>query len=630
MTSERRWRILTWLSVVVAGGMIAWEGFVHSPNLDEVGHLPAGCLVAGFGRFDLYKVNPPLVKGLAAIPVVLSTPKYDWSQYVTEPGIRNEWTVGRSMIAANGARSFRLFTMARWMLLSLWLIGALIIGCWATERGGPVAGFASTVLWCFSPEVMGWTATICPDSPAASMGVWCLWTFRSWLKDTHWTTAAIAGIVLGLGLLTKTSWIILVPLYPLLAVVHRHGRTWQAGRHLILMGVVALYVINSGYGFDRSFTKLGDFQFFTKTLAGAKEDGSLRQTIPSEAGNRFAGTWLGEIPVPLPASLVEGLDLQKYDFEEGKWSYLRGEHKFGGWWYWYVYALLVKTPVGVLLLGVMVLGCGVWKWVRGRLSSLDNSSTSDAAAPASGLRAPSPPNRGRRDSVTADKSALHEKLILLAPAVCLFVLVSSQTGFSRYLRYVLPCYPFMFIWIGQLFSDRISMPLWLRGGMWGLLGWAVVSSLAVFPHSVSYFNEPAGGPENAAAHLIDASVDWGQDVLFLADWVKEHPEASPLYLSLHVFFDPRIAGIEYQHPPVDAPHAKRREWVTSDDIGPKAGWYAISIHQLHSRSNEFAYLFEFEPVDRIGYSIEIYHLTEANVTAWNEAHGGVPKAETGQ
>ena len=46
--------------------------------------------------------------------------------------------------------------------------------------------------------------------------------------------------------------------------------------------------------------------------------------------------------------------------------------------------------------------------------------------------------------------------------------------------------------------------------MWGLPGWAVVSSLAVFPHSVSYFNEPAGGPENAAAHLIDASVDWGQ------------------------------------------------------------------------------------------------------------------------
>ncbi|WP_261343600.1 hypothetical protein [Gimesia panareensis] len=28
--------------------------------------------------------------------------------------------------------------------------------------------------------------------------------------------------------------------------------------------------------------------------------------------------------------------------------------------------------------------------------------------------------------------------------------MSSQTGFSRYLRYVLPCFPFAFIWISMV------------------------------------------------------------------------------------------------------------------------------------------------------------------------------------
>ncbi len=28
-------------------------------------------------------------------------------------------------------------------------------------------------------------------------------------------------------------------------------------------------------------------------------------------------------------------------------------------------------------------------------------------------------------------------------------------------------------------------------------------------HSISYFNELAGGPENGSAHLLDSNIDWG-------------------------------------------------------------------------------------------------------------------------
>jgi len=400
-------------------------------------------------------------------------------------------------------------------------------------------------------------------------------------------------------------------------------------QQLTAIGILAILIVNCGYGFAGSFRQLKNFQFFSTSLAGLTKEGALRDRVPTSAGNVFARTTLGDCPVPFPASFIEGLDLQKYDFEEGKWSYLRGEHKFGGWWYWYIYALLVKTPVGTILLFFVACGWTVWRveWRRLFRWRAMRPSERKNEVPSSGLSATFSPDAGEKGVRT--QPVLHENLILLAPAVCLFVLVSSQTGFSRYLRYVLPCYPFVFIWMSQIFSEKAGLPAWLRKVCWGLLAWSVISSLSVLPHSMSYFNELAGGPENGPAHLIDASIDWGQDVLFLADWVRQHPEAKPLYLSLHVFFDPLIAGIDYEHPPVDPRYSNQREYLTSDQVGPKPGWYSISVHQLYSRNKEFAYLFDFEKVDMVGYSIYIYHLTQEQVDNWNRKPGFAVAADSG-
>jgi hypothetical protein len=61
--------------------------------------------------------------------------------------------------------------------------------------------------------------------------------------------------------------------------------------------------------------------------------------------------------------------------------------------------------------------------------------------------------------------------------------------------------------------------------------WSIASSLGVYPHSLSYFNELVGGPANGHAHLLDSNIDWGQDLLLLKEWLDAHPEASPLGLA---------------------------------------------------------------------------------------------------
>lgn len=60
----------------------------------------------------------------------------------------------------------------------------------------------------------------------------------------------------------------------------------------------------------------------------------------------------------------------------------------------------------------------------------------------------------------------------------------------------------------------------------GLLAWFVASSLWIYPHSLSYFNESVGGPLNGPNHLLGSNVDWGQDVRYLHCWLERHAPAS--------------------------------------------------------------------------------------------------------
>ena len=62
-------KLYAWASCVLCVIHVLVVGIVstrNSPSADEVAHLAAGTLVWEHGRFDLYMVNPPLVRVVAA------------------------------------------------------------------------------------------------------------------------------------------------------------------------------------------------------------------------------------------------------------------------------------------------------------------------------------------------------------------------------------------------------------------------------------------------------------------------------------------------------------------------------------------------------------------------------------
>ena len=225
--------------------------------------------------------------------------------------------------------------------------------------------------------------------------------------------------------------------------------------------------------------------------------------------------------------------------------------------------------------------------------------------------------------------------------------VSSQTGFNHHLRYILPCVPALYIWLGRLAvawaaspyvsaprpgtpaSPRCQSPIWQRWSLALCLTWFIASSLRFAPEHLSYFNELVGGPDDGRFHLVDSNIDWGQNLPALKRWYDAHPEARPLRLAYFGMMDPRVLGIEYSLPPKGptAPGDFRRD--DQQHFGPQPSWYAISVSTLHGHyftlpngqggldyvgDESFTYLQRFRPVAKAGHSIFIHHVMhdEAN------------------
>ncbi len=168
------------LLLAIQAAMLAWSSSRHSPSIDEVAHMAAGMSRWYFGRFDIYRVNPPLPSTVATLPVFLSNPRTNWEGWGID--IRPEWHIGMRFMEENGPKAFWYFTLARWGCIPLILLGGYFCYRWATELWGRASGFVALLLWTFSPTVLGNGAMITPDTTAASMGVVAHYAFWRWLK----------------------------------------------------------------------------------------------------------------------------------------------------------------------------------------------------------------------------------------------------------------------------------------------------------------------------------------------------------------------------------------------------------------------------------------------------------------
>lgn len=568
-------RIL-WIILFVHASILSYGAFKNAPTYDEVGHMVAGLSHWRFAEFDLYRVNPPLVRLLATAPVLFIPHQEDWQDWDQGGLSRQEFSIGRQFIKANGEHSVLLFSVARLACIPFSCIGAWCCHILATRLYGVPSGNLAFVLWCFSPTVLGHAQLMTPDVPASALGLLAAIQFVRWRNSLGWVDSFLCGLATGLAMSAKSTWIVLLPFIlgycfaERLAVRTGRGLLGLAFAQGVVIVVAALWVVGVFYAGHGLFERLGQLSFRSELFTGITAQDTV--TI----GNRFKNHWLGSLPSVLPSDYVVGIDQQRMDFEYTKPGYLAGQWKQGGWWYYYLYAACVKIPVGYLALAMLGL-------VTARRT-------------------------------TADELAIVSLFVLLA------LLVSSQTGISNHFRYILPALPLLFVLSARVLkhsSRRFSTVVWM------LCVTGVVESLCVVPHSISFFNMVAGGPKNAGSHLLHSNVSWGQDLSRIVKWQQDHVDrGATFYAALHTLYEPSSLGLRYLVPN-EGFVVESVENTQQDDLLP--GWYAVDIHFLYGYpysmpigNNERAaarqrYWIQFRtrpPVERIGYSTFVYFVPE--------------------
>ena len=246
--------------------------------------------------------------------------------------------------------------------------------------------------------------------------------------------------------------------------------------HMSLILLSAFWVLNNGYLFEDTFKPLGSFAFSSKALAGEAPDRNV-----GEPGNRFRGTLLEHLPVPVPRNFLQGIDHIKFEYEMGVNTADDAVSRTMRFSSVFSVTSVVKSAIRRF--------CDWFQSGKNRTRRAD-------AQPLAG-------------EVWAQ---WFETLYLLAPAIGILWLVSSQTGFNHHLRYVLPAFPFLFI-----FASRTALLLNSRWRLVRLLPvvcvlGTIISSLSVYPHCLSYFNELSGGSINGWKHLDYSNIGYSMRI----------------------------------------------------------------------------------------------------------------------
>ena len=236
--------------------------------------------------------------------------------------------------------------------------------------------------------------------------------------------------------------------------------------------------------------------------------------------------------------------------------YLFGQLKPGGYWYYFLAAFAVKATAPTLIL----IGLGVIRAMEG----------------------------------TIDRWGETILLVSLGSFFVVTSVVAGQIG----IRYLLPVFPLVFVWVSRVTPDLLA----LRGGkliVGGLLAWHVVSCLHAFPNYIPYINELAGGPSKGSDLLDDSNVDWGQGVKQAGEYVRNrHLEGVTMY-TFSPLDNPQYYGLPGNLQPSEA----RQRLIGKR---PDPGLYIISAHRvIRMRQVDPAWK-TYEPVDRIGESLWVY------------------------
>ena len=524
--------VVTAVLAIIAVGRIAGTYSVYSNTYDEPNHIAAGMEWLERGTFTFEPQHPPLGRVAAAAGPYLAG--------ATIEGAQSFGRAARAVLFSRGAYVKDL-TLARMGMLPFFLATVAGVWLWAWRLQGTAAAVIAVALLTTTPLVLAHAGVATTDMPLTGTFTWALLAIVLWLDDQSVRNGLLVGVTVGLSVVSKLSAFVFLPACAVAFVIAR----WLVNRKL------PPAVEGGGpppFDVRRAVTSV--------VAGGAVAFLVVWAVFRFSVGQRFGSLIPGGISLPLP-ELVDGVRQLTAHSEHGHSAFLLGQHGRAGWWYFFPFGIAVKTPIPFLIL--MVIGSIV--------------------------------------AVRTARTRVDWRYIAPLAGAMAVLGVAMTSSINIGVRHVLPFFPLMAITasIGAVWLWNLTrQPMATRGVVGVLIAWQVGASARAHPDYLPYFNELAGRhPERL---LRDSDLDWGQDLLRLADTVRARGIDT---LSIAYFGQAELARI--------LPTAVHQFTAAERPVG----WVAISEQWLSHSDPQlagYAWLRAIDPAARVGKSIKLYHV----------------------
>ena len=543
--------------------------------VDEIAHIPAGYSYVKYNDFRLNPEHPPLAKALAGLSLVLNKniigPIGDWSW----EGI-NQWESGWYMLYESGNNPAEVLSWARLPMILLMLVLGVILYFWSKKLFGRTVSLIVLSLFAFYPDIIAHGKFVTTDVASALGYIIAVYGFDLSLTNKTQKSYIIAGILFGLAQLLKFSAIVLFGVFVILLVIRTitelsskkdfWPKLWvnfKSFSFVCLYSIVFVWIV---------------YLPFTWNTPSAIEHQVIEINLPSnESRTMFVKDILHLLESnPITRALGHyflGIYMVLGRVEGGNNTFALGQlsHKSISWFFPFAWA--VKTPLTIIILSLSSLFLVFGKVLKKSLNS-------------------------------------KEKWLLwvLFTPILLYWAITLKGSLNIGIRHLMPTIPFVLLLIGW-FAQKL-----FQGKRYLNLKWSAIiilvlfmagSTISYFPSYVGYFNELVPR-DKRYQYLVDSSLDWGQDLLRLRDFVDDQ-KIGKIKID---YFGGSVPG--YYIKGVEDWHA---------EYGPTAGWLAISATYYQSSKLvgpeegkwSYQWLDSYTPEKIIGGSILVFRISEEDL-----------------
>jgi 4-amino-4-deoxy-L-arabinose transferase-like glycosyltransferase len=446
----------------------------ESITWDEQDHVYAGYMSLKTGDFGLNPEHPPLVKMLAALPLLsmdLKVPPLQGREFKHEAFLN-----GKEFVFSNDAD--KLLFRARMAASLLTVLLALLVFLAAREMFGLGPGFVALTLLVFDPNLLAHGALVTTDAGLSCFLFAAVYAFYRYVKQPTTSRLVLVGIATGLAFASKHTGFLAAPTIALLALVEWLRNRKAAGvtrlsfprmaTALVVIAVISVGLLWGFYGFR-----------YASRPAGLELNPPAAEYIQGLARPGEAKLLMTIAHYHLlPESYIYGLaDVRMIaDFYA---SYLLGKPYPHGVWFYFPVAMLIKSTVSFLVL----LGIAGWAIIRRKLPA--------------------------------------REIWFLALPPTLYLAVAMSAHMNIGMRHVLPMYAFL-----TVLEAGAAVALARQSRRWMyvviiLVAFQVVTSVKAYPVYIPYSNELWGGSSQTWHLLSDSNSDWGQQLKATSKYLRE-------------------------------------------------------------------------------------------------------------